>query len=189
VKKLCNILLVCLLLLVGCGAEAADNNAANPADNSQAAEQRYVKIFSDASFNYYLDKASVKWVPCPNTDKEYIIDAWIKMERSGDNLLHAAENGAQADQYSYPAKYYLEHYYMRPSVDQVQFLCELEVTGRPDNNIKQRKYDAANWENLVPGSIEDSIYQAVVKIMGKKHSGGTGADLGNMLEDVFRISV
>ena len=141
-----------------------------------------MQILTDDNFTYYLDTESMHYVPVPHSGTEKILDVWVR-------LVENDQNGDAEKPYSYPQKYYLEHYYIRPGQRQVQFLCELEVTGRPDNNIKQRKYDAANWENLVPGSIEDSIYQAVVKIMGKKHSGGTGADLGNMLEDVFRISV
>ena len=66
-------------------------------------------------------------------------------------------------------KYYMEHYYIWPKRRQIQFLCELEVTGQPQNAIKERDYDGRNWENLVPGSVEDNIYTGVAKYMEGKN--------------------
>ena len=63
-----------------------------------------------------------------------------------------------------PPKYFLSHYYIRPKTRQIQFLSELEVTGRPDNAITERPYSSLHWENLVPGSIEDDIYHGVFTI-------------------------
>ena len=61
-------------------------------------------------------------------------------------------------------KYYLEHYYINPETRQIQFLCELEISnGRPDNNVIQRAYKPRNWENLIPGSIEDSVYHHALR--------------------------
>lgn len=189
-KKIANILLVCMLLLTGCTAEAATVNGTGGTEAKQEApKSRYVKLFSDNSFNYYMDKDSAKWIRCPNTSDKYIIDVWIKMEQIDDKSITVKTETAQ---YSYPAKYYLEHYYINPDTAQIQFLCELEVTGRPDNDITQRKYDVHAWEDLIPDSVEDNIYQSVVKIMGKKYKGdnkGIFAGAGNMLEDVFRISI
>ena len=194
VKKII-VLTLALAFLLGCAAEAAEGTGVT-AGSSAAGEEnekqdkRYVRLFTDSYFNYYMDKKSAKWILCPNRSDEYIIDVWIKLERIEDSNAKSLAERMNDSQYVYQEKYYLEHYYVRPSTEQIQFLCELEVSGRPDNDISQRKYDIRNWEYLVPDSVEDSIYQAVVKKMGKKHgANGSDFDLGNMMEDVFRISV
>ncbi len=195
-SKVINIMLICLLMLAG-SVEAADQNntasrnrLAEKFNNAVSAQQeqadngalngRYVKLVEDDSFAYYMDKKSAKWILCPNSRDEYIIDVWIRLE--------SVENDA-ATKYSYPAKYYLEHYYLRPDKQQIQFLCELEVTGRPDNNVNQRSYDENNWENLVPESVEDVIYQNVVKKIKKRNAGFWDIPVGDIMEDWFRISI
>ena len=159
-------------------------NNAQPAydqeEDSKQLSNRYVKLMADDSFIYYMDKKSAKWILCPNSRDEYIVDVWIRLE--------PIEDGADT-KYSYPAKYYLEHYYLRPDKEQVQFLCELEVTGRPDNNVNQRSYDLHNWEPLVPESVEDGIYRAVLKKMKSKTGGLVNGPGGNIMEDWFRISI
>lgn len=196
------ILTMALALLLGCAAEAAavsgSGNAATATTASDEGEKdkkesRYVKMFNDNYFNYYMDNKSIKWILCPNRSNEYIIDVWVKLERIEDAYDKSMAERSDDDQYAYQEKYYLEHYYVRPSTDQIQFLCELEVSGRPDNDIRQRDYDIKNWEYLVPDSVEDNIYQAVIKKMGRKYKGKGGAfslsNIGNTIEDVFRISI
>lgn len=195
-SKVFSIMLICLLMLAGSAAAGERNNTASynrladkfnhaqPAyeqeeENNQIAD-RYFKLMADDSFVYYMDKKSAKWILCPNSRDEYIVDVWIRLEPIAD--------GADT-RYSYPAKYYLEHYYLRPDKEQIQFLCELEVTGRPDNNVNQRSYDENNWENLVPESIEDVIYQNVVKKMKKRNAGFWNIPVGDIMEDWFRISI
>lgn len=195
-SKVFSIMLICLLMLAGSAAAGERNNTASynrladkfnhaqPAyeqeeENNQIAD-RYFKLMADDSFVYYMDKKSAKWILCPNSRDEYIVDVWIRLEPIAD--------GADT-KYSYPAKYYLEHYYLRPDKEQIQFLCELEVTGRPDNNVNQRSYDENNWENLVPESIEDVIYQNVVKKMKKINAGFWNIPVGDIMEDWFRISI
>ena len=195
-SKVFSIMLICLLMLAGSAAAGERNNTASynrladkfnhaqPAyeqeeENNQIAD-RYVKLMADDSFIYYMDKKSARWILCPNSRDEYIVDVWIRLEPIAD--------GADT-KYSYPAKYYLEHYYLRPDKEQIQFLCELEVTGRPDNNVNQRSYDENNWENLVPESIEDVIYQNVVKKMKKRNAGFWNIPVGDIMEDWFRISI
>ena len=195
-SKVFSIMLICLLMVAGSAAAGERNNTASynrladkfnhaqPAyeqdeENNQIAD-RYVKLMADDSFVYYMDKKSAKWILCPNSRDEYIVDVWIRLEPIAD--------GADT-KYSYPAKYYLEHYYLRPDKEQVQFLCELEVTGRPDNNVNQRSYDSHNWESLVPESIEDVIYQNVVKKMKKRNADFWNIPVGDIMEDWFRISI
>ena len=192
-------LVMALVLLLGCGAEAAvsSNNsnsstsaAANSSD-SEKKDERYVRLFTDSYFNYYMDKKSAKWIACPDKNDEYIIDVWVKLERIEEANAKSLAERMNDSQYTYQEKYYLEHYYIRPSTQQIQFLCELEVSGRPDNDISQRKYNVKNWEYLVPESVEDNIYQAVVKKMGKKpgSNGNLLKSAGDFVEDVFRIAI
>ena len=195
-SKVFSIMLICLLMAAGSAAAGERNNTASynrladkfnhaqPAyeqeeENNQIAD-RYVKLMADDSFVYYMDKKSARWILCPNSRDEYIVDVWIRLE--------PIEGGAET-KYSYPAKYYLEHYYLRPDKEQVQFLCELEVTGRPDNNVNQRSYDPQNWESLVPESVEDVIYQNVVKKMKNKKENFWNIPARDIMEDWFRISI
>ena len=192
-------LVMALVLLLGCGAEAAvssnnSNSSTSAAVNSSDSEkkdERYVRLFTDSYFNYYMDKKSAKWIACPDKSDEYIIDVWVKLERIDEANARSLAERVNDSQYTYQGKYYLEHYYIRPSTQQIQFLCELEVSGRPDNDISQRKYNVKNWEYLVPESVEDSIYQAVVKKMGKKpgSKGNLLKSAGDFVEDVFRIAI
>ena len=115
---------------------------------------RYIRFYWDDSLTYWIDAESIRWIFLPYSTSEYILDVWIKMETVPGT----------AD-YSYPKKYYMEHYYLRPEKKQVQFLSELEVTGRPQNAIRERQYDPKNWENLVPGSVEEKVYWAVTTIL------------------------
>ena len=154
-----------------------------PADEAKKQEtkekERYIYLFEDNGFVYYLDNQNVKWKPIPYSETEEILDVWIK-------LLKVAPD----EEYSYPQKYFLEHYYLRPEKKQIQFLSELEVTGRPDNAIKERPYNVRNWENIVSGSLEDELYHSVLKVVKKndkfwpKHK-----SVRDVLEDIFRISL
>ena len=151
-------------------------------------KDRYVELFRENSFCYYMDKQSAKWIPCPGTNDEYIIDVWIKLVR--EESAEGEENSNAA--YAYPDKYYMEHYYLRPSQEQIQFLCELEVSGRPDNNIKEREYASANWDKLVPESIEDSIYHSVIKNMKNLKRGKNKKlteKLGDFVESTFWVAI
>lgn len=148
-------------------------------DQQSDKKVRYIYLFEDNGFVYYLDNQNVKWKPIPYSETEEILDIWIK-------LIKVAPD----EEYSYPQKYFLEHYYLRPDRKQIQFLSELEVTGRPDNAIKERPYSVHNWENIVSGSLEDEIYHSVLKVVQKneqfwpKHK-----SVRDVLEDIFRISL
>ena len=142
---------------------------------------RYVYLFEDNGFAYFLDSQTARWKNIPYTESEEILDVWIKLVK------------VEADEeYSYPQKYFLEHYYLRPKTKQIQFLSELEVSGRPDNTAKERPYSVRNWENLVPGSLEDEIYTKVLNEI-KKSDGNRlwpkHKSVRDVLEDVFRISL
>lgn len=172
---------------------------------------RFFKLAVDDTYTYYLDKNSVQWVKMPYSTSEYIADVWIRMvEREPQNLdddmaYYGEENYnaeislAQEQGYQYSPEdmqvlksqgYVLEHYYLRPKTRQVQFLCELEVFGRPQNTISERAYDYKNWENLVPGSVESVIYEATIKIIGKYKSTERGhMTFIDMLEEYGRISL
>ena len=105
-------------------------------------EKRFVELLKDNGFTYYLDTKNARWIQMPHSGNEYIADVWVKLVQTDENA-----------EYSYPPKYFLAHYYVRPNTQQIQFLSELEVTGGPDNAIKERPYSMQNWENLVPGPV------------------------------------
>lgn len=141
-------------------------------------KQRYVFLLNDNGYDYYLDTRSARWMNIPYSESEEILDVWIRLEKVGED-----------EDYSYPKKYFLEHYYLRPKKKQIQFMCELEVTGRPDNAIKEREYSVRNWENIVSGSLEDEIYTGVLKVVKKNNSlWPKHKSVHDVMEDIFRIS-
>ena len=182
-----------------------------PQQSLKMLKQRFIKLAVDDTYTYYLDRNSVEWKKLPYSTSEYMADVWIRMiEREpkpldDDMAAYGAENfRAQIDLareqgYQYSPEdikvlsrqaYVLEHYYLRPKTKQVQFLCELEVFGRPQNTINEREYDYRNWENLVPGSVESTIYDAAIKILGKSKASERGhMTFIDMLDEYARIAL
>lgn len=165
---------------------AADNTSSGAEDGEAEDEQeqkekpRFVEILRDDSFIYWMDTKTAYYTNLPHSVKERMIDVWIKLEPA--EYLEG--------EYTYPAKYYLEHYLIRPKAQQIQFICEMEVTGRPNNDVKKNVYDPRRWENLVPGSIEDAVYHAVLE--NKKYirdeSSSNGTSVRDYIEDTFNVS-
>ena len=156
-------------------------------------KERFVPLMSDNGYLYLMDTQNARWIRMPHSGDEYIADVWIKLVKTDDQADEEKKpDGNKTEDYSYPPKYYLEHYYLRPKTQQIQFLSELEVAGRPDNAIKERAYSMQNWENLVPGSLEDDIYHGALKAMGKNKVGGKtthGMSARDMVEEYLRISL
>ena len=159
-------------------------------ENVKYEKLRFVKLTSDDRYDYYLDRESVKWKRVPYMSAEYMADVWIRMiERDAeqDNAVDVEENAelayAREQNINYAPsdievlkhnQYFLEHYYLRPKRKQIQFLCELEVVGHPQNNENGRAYDVKNWEELIPGSIESVLYKRVLKIIGDAQADASG---------------
>ena len=142
-------------------------------------KERFQELLRDESFIYYMDTQSIRYIPIPNR-QEKMIDVWVKLK----------PNSFSDDGDAKAGKYYLEHYYLNPKSKQIQFLCELEVTGRPSNAIKERPYSSQNWENLVPGSVEDDIYHAVVKKAKSSSSiGGVAMPSASDVLDMLNIGL
>lgn len=160
-------------------ASAQESTDAVKTKNKKSKEKdRFQEIFRDESFIYYMDTRSVRNVPIPNR-QDRMIDVWVKLKPNS-----FSDGDAKA------GKYYLEHYYLNPKSKQIQFLCELEVTGRPSNAIKERPYSSQNWENLVPGSVEDDIYHAVVKKAKSSSSvGGVAIPSASDVLDMLNIGL
>ena len=167
-------------------AERAEKKAARAeekATNKRDRKSRYKTLFVDNGFTYYLDMQNTRWVLRPYNSSEYMIDAWVRLveNTTGEPV---GEDGKIR-----PAKYFLEHYYISPQRHEIMFISELEVTGRPDNAVKERAYDPKNWEQLVPGSIEDALYEAITaRMKGAPGSGTGGMSVRDMIEEYARIS-
>ena len=146
-------------------------------------KDRYFEIYRDETYIYSMDRKTAHYTRVPQTIDEKMIDVWIK--------LTPVEYTSGRDDYSYVPKYYLEHYLLRIKYKQVQFLCEMEVTGRPRNDIDEKRYDPRQWERLVPGSIEEIIYHAVLENKSKVHneSKANGTDARDYIENTFNISL
>ena len=162
-----------------------NNSKSGYSDDSEVRDwdeqPRFIEILRDESFIYYMDRKTAHFKKIPHMAKEKMIDVWIKLEP-----LEYAEGD-----YTYPAKFFLEHYLIRPKRQQIQFLAELEVTGRPSNETKNLKYDGRRWEELIPGSIEDSIYHAVLLHKADIHDESTsdGTSIRDYIEDTLNISL
>lgn len=187
------------------------STSAQPQKKLKTLKPRFVKLAVDDTYTYYLDKKSVQWKKVPYMSSEYMADVWIRLvERKpasldddmayyGKENFNAEISFAREQGYQYSPEdlevlssqaYVLEHYYLRPKTNQIQFLCELEVFGRPQNTINERAYDPKNWENLVPGSVESVIYAATFKIIGKSKSSELGhMTFFDMLDEYARIAL
>ncbi len=160
----------------------SDSEAGKDAEEEeQKRKARYIEICRDESFIYSMDRKAAFYTHIPHTIDEKMIDVWIKLEP----LEYLPED------YTYPPKYYLEHYLLRPKRKQIQFLCEIEVSGRPANDVEDKRYDPRRWERLIPGSIEDTIFHAVLQHKGKIHDESTanGTSVRDYIENTFNISL
>ena len=191
--------------------EYISQRTTQPQTSLKTIKQRFIKLAADDTYTYYLDKQSVQWKKMPYMASEYMADVWIRMiehnpEPLNDDMAYygrenfnAEINLAREQGYQYSPEdlqvlshqgYVLEHYYLRPKTNQIQFLCELEVFGRPQNTINERAYDYKNWENLVPGSVESMIYAATLKIIGKSKASERGhMTFVDMLDEYARIAL
>lgn len=185
---------ICLSFATVCQAAQSPLPASKPADTASSGlsaekispdkkdavvTERFVQIFADETYTYYLDVKTAQRIACPYRDDEQLIYVWVKLVEPQDTAYH------------YPQTYILEHYYLRPAKKQIQLLCEAEIAGRPTNDLVQKPYLDANWENIVPGSVEDSLYQVVIEKMKVlspekkiKKSGGS-----NFFDNVLRIAM
>ena len=174
---------------------------------------RFIKLAMDDDYFYYLDKQSVSWKRVPYLANEYMLDVWIRMiERNVDvedlpedlaEYVNDTDNGEievarERGRTFKPTdievlqhkKYFLQHYYLRPKTKQIQFLCELEIVGHPQNTVSERAYDYKNWENLIPGSMESIIYNMTIKEVGKSGASDKGhMSFADMMDEYARISI
>ena len=182
-------------------------------EKGKTQKARFVKLAADDLYTYYLDRESVTWRRVPYLANEYMADVWIRMvEHNVDtsdlppdlanyiNDTYNAEislarekgkplNPVDVDVLQHK-KYFLEHYYLRPKTKQIQFLCELEVVGHPQNTVSEREYEYKNWENLIPGSVESIIYRTVLKEIGTGKATERGhMTFVDMVEEYARISL
>ena len=188
--------------------DSTTNQRSKSKENVQYEKLRFVKLTSDDRYDYYLDRESVKWKRVPYTSSEYMADIWIRMiekpqdgeQINNDDVEENAELVYAREQHINYApsdikvlrhnQYFLEHYYLRPKRKQIQFLCELEVVGHPQNNESGRAYDVRNWEELIPGSIESIIYKRVLNTIGDAMADPNGhMTFADYFEEYTRISI
>lgn len=166
-------------------SQGEDYGTSEPNNEGEESEEkkekpRFIEILRDDSFIYWMDTKTAYYTNLPHSIKERMIDVWIKLEPT--EYLEG--------EYTFPAKYYLEHYLIRPKTQQIQFVCELEVAGRPNNDVKKNAYDPRRWENLIPGSIEDAVYHAVLKHKSyiRDEASSNGTSIRDYIEDTLNVS-
>ncbi|MGP1366221.1 MAG: hypothetical protein ACTTKW_02715 [Schwartzia sp. (in: firmicutes)] len=147
--------------------------------------KKYQIVYEDDSYVYYVDQENLRWRSIPYTE-ERMLDVWIRLIPVAD-AAEAETREAAGDLYT--GHYYLEHYYMRRRQRQVQFLAELEVNGRPQNDVAAGKYSSAAWEDLVPGSLEDALYHRIMKKVTNPKDQALSTSVSSILEDVFHIYI
>lgn len=123
-------------------------------NNEIISTTRFTKFTID-NYTYYVDEQNVLLKKIPNSTNEYMLDVWVRMVDNQDSKLQ-------------DRKYFLEHYYLRPKTNQIQFLGESEVVGNKADKFFERGYDDRNWENVIPRSIESIIYYTIMEEFGKK---------------------
>ncbi len=156
-------------------------------DEDRPTSKKYKRIYADASYVYYMDRQNTKWVAMPYRNQK-MLDVWVRLvpvaEAEDCEIVES-----QGMEYPFKGHYFLEHYYMKLHPEQIQFLCELEVTGRPNNDVHTGRYNPAGWEDLVPGSIEDRIFHRVMKHYKDTVQKAKDTKFTDFMEDVFRISL
>ena len=166
-------------------AQSYEYKEVSTSDNEEADAQeelpRFIEIYRDESFIYSMDRKTARIRSVPHMAREKMIDVWIKLEP-----LEFLEND-----YTYPSKYYLEHYLLRPKKQQYQFLAEMEVKGRPTGETPNRTYDGRLWESLIPGSIEDAVYHAVMEYKSEIYDETTanGTGIRDFIENTINVSL
>ncbi len=155
---------------------------------------RYIMFAEDNQFYYYLDRLSTKWIYAPGNNKEKIISAWIILlpkssvdskPQLGDYMMVNADSS-----------YLLDHYYINPATNQIQFVTELDVYGQPQNTANQGRYSMRNWESIVPGSVEDTIFigiNAIADLLPDSarlaKANGLDRQVSNFLDRCLNISI
>lgn len=116
--------------------------------------ERYVLIYKDDEYNYYLDQVTAKKMNHPYL-KEEILDVWLKIENT-------SQSG-----YTDPISYTMKHYYVRLTEKQMQMINSVEFNGENPTYSPDQPYREKNWMTLVPSSAEESCYLKVVELMDK----------------------
>lgn len=175
---------------------------------------RFKLLMEDEDYRYYFDSLQSHWVRVPYTAEEYMADVWLRLvpiepveeepiseeeerlprymrERLEQERLAQEAQKPKPTPDTIPAHYFLTHYYLRPMRRQLQFISDLEVFGRADNDVEEPPYRPNAWENLIPHSLESDIYYKVLKIMRSSPQNPKMNEMKatDFLEKVFRISL
>lgn len=143
---------ICQAMGVPNSNEKKDKNQINEPQNMTA--ERYVLIYKDDEYNYYLDQVTAKKMNHPYL-KEEILDVWLKIE-----------NNPQSG-YADPVSYTMKHYYVRLTEKQMQMINSVEFNGENPIYSPDQPYREKNWKTLVPSSAEESCYFKIVELVNK----------------------
>ncbi|MBP2630827.1 MAG: hypothetical protein H6Q70_1455 [Firmicutes bacterium] len=133
-------------------SEKKEKNQINEQQDMTA--ERYVLIYKDDEYNYYLDQVTAKKMNHPYL-KEEILDVWLKVENT-------PKNG-----YADPVIYTMKHYYVRLKEKQMQMINSVEFNGENPTYSPDETYREKNWKTLVPSSAEESCYLKIVELVNK----------------------
>ncbi|BEU88917.1 hypothetical protein TAMA11512_23810 [Selenomonas sp. TAMA-11512] len=165
-------------------ARESANRKVEQEQKRAVSKARFQEIGRDKDYVYYMDMKTARYVQPARSTSERVIDVWVKLV---EQPVPAMANPDELTEH-----YYLEHYYVSSQRKAIQFLSELEVAGRPQNAVRDRAYRVDQWERLIPGSSEETIYRGVVaKMREATMFGGRGSlpSLRDMVEEYLRISL
>lgn len=120
---------------------------ADPAACYAKQDYRYVKIAGNSLYTYYLDTATVRYIPDPYVD-EQLIDAWLKITASTDTDDNIG--------------YSIRRYYFRMKERQMQLLAtqDFAANGTP-LAAEKYSYAAARWDDIAPNTLGDVWYDQI----------------------------
>lgn len=143
----------CMMFVNICQAMGVPNiNEKNELQNEIV--ERYVLIYKDDDYNYYLDQATAKKINHPYL-KEELLDIWLKVEGNPNGV------------YNDPVIYTMKHYYVRLKEKQMQLINSVEFNGESPIYAPDEPYREKNWKVLVPSSAEENCYLKIVELLNK----------------------
>ncbi|WP_110954568.1 hypothetical protein [Anaerosinus massiliensis] len=116
-------------------------------------DQRYIPIYHEDEYTYYLDNATKKKIKHPYLEEE-ILDVWVKIEGNEDGV------------YTDPVSYTMKHYYVRLKEKQMQLVNTIEfIGGISPSYSADTPYREKNWKTVVPTSREENCYLKIIELV------------------------
>lgn len=170
------IILLCCIVGFHIGQASANEQVENQQEHQAVIEkpvERYVFIYADDEYNYYLDTKTAKQMQHPYLSED-LLDVWIKIVSNTSNQY--------LDQSSATV---MQHYYVRLNQRQMQLINEVALGN--DSAFKNQPdipYSEKKWRTVVPGSSDEGCYDGIIKATTVKKTNKNKLTLGKILSQV-----